>query len=330
MTAARLWRVALVLCGLGLLAYLIASTGPAAIADSFRILSWRLLVVLVFPCVLFKVFDTLGWLCTFPGERPSFLRLAKVRLVGQAVNATTPTGTLGGDAVKTWLLRDRVKPRECIASLIAVKTTMIASQGLFLALGVLVARRALPVQTSLLPAMEFLLVLESLAVVGFIAVQAAGVVRGGQRILARFGVSAGTRFGEAATDVDRALVTFYRRRPGSLALSIACNLLGWLASAGETWLVLRFLSAGVSIPAALVIEAFSTGVRFATFFVPAQIGVAEGGAVAACVALGLTGATGLSLSLVRRVREAAWTGVGLLLLAGSPRPSASMVAVPET
>jgi hypothetical protein len=70
-------------------------------------------------------------------------------------------------------------------------------------------------------------------------------------------------------------------------------------------------------------------VRFATFFVPAQIGVAEGGSVAACVALGLSSATGLSLALVRRVRETAWIGVGLLLLAGSPRPTASMVAVPE-
>jgi hypothetical protein len=188
----------------------------------------------------------------------------------------------------------------------------------------------LPVQTTLLPAMELLLALEALAVVGFIAVQAAGGIRGGQRLLARFGVSMGTRFGEAATDVDRALVTFYRRRQGSLVLSIACNLLGWLASAGETWLILQFLGVDVSIPTALVIEAFSTGVRFATFFVPAQIGVAEGGSVAACVALGLTSATGLSLSLVRRVREVAWTGVGLLLLAGTPRPSASMVAVPET
>jgi uncharacterized membrane protein YbhN (UPF0104 family) len=279
---------------------------------------------------VFKLFDTLGWSWTFPGERPSLLVLLKVRLVGQAINATTPTGTLGGDAVKTWLLRDRVSARESIASLIAVKTTMLASQGLFLAFGVLLARHVLPVQTALLPAMELLLVLESLAVVGFVGVQLAGAIRGGQRILDRLGVPAGARFGEAAKDVDRALAAFYRRRPGRLSLSVACNLLGWFASAGETWLILRFLGVEASIPAALVIEAFSTGVRFATFFVPAQIGVAEGGSVAACVALGLSGATGLSLSLVRRVRETAWIGVGLLLLAGSPRPSGSMVAVPET
>jgi putative membrane protein len=330
MTAARLWRVALLVCGLGLLTYLIVDIGPASIAASFRVLSWRLLVVLVFPCTVFKLFDTLGWLWTFPGERPSLFTLVKVRLVGQAVNATTPTGTIGGDAVKTWLLRDRVNMRESVASLIVVKTTMLASQGIFLALGVLLARHVLPVRTSLLPAMELLLVLESLAVVGFVAVQLAGAVGGGQRMLARLGVRAGARFGDAASDIDRALATFYRRRPAPLALSVTCNLLGWLTSATEVWVILRFLGVPITIPTALVIEAFSTGVRFATFFVPAQIGVAEGGSVAACVALGLSGATGLSLSLVQRVREATWIGIGLLLLAGSPRPSASMVAVPET
>src|SRR5262249_31815194 len=228
-----------------------------------------------------------------------------------------------------WLLRDRVNVRESITSLIAVKTTMLTSQGLFLALGVLLARHVLPVRTSLLPAMELLLVLESLAVVGFVAVQLAGVVAGGQRLLSRLGGRIGARFGDAAGDVDRALATFYRRRHGPLALSVACNFLGWLASAAEVWVILHFLGVPVSVPTALVIEAFSTGVRFATFFVPAQVGVAEGGSVAACVALGLSGATGLSPSPIQRVREATWIGVGLLLLAGSPRPSASMVAVPE-
>ena len=329
MRAPRWWRAALLLCGLALFAYLIADVGLATIGASFRMLSWRLLIVLVFPCTVFKLFDTLGWLWTFPGERPSLLMLAKVRLVGQAINATTPTGTLGGDAVKTWLLRDRVNARESVTSLIAVKTTMLASQGLFLGFGVLLARYVLPVKTPLLPAMELLLVLESLAVVGFVGVQLAGAIRGGQRILERLGVPTGARFGEAAKDVDRALAAFYRWRRGRLSLSVACNLLGWFASAGETWLILRFLGVEATIPTALVIEAFSTGVRFATFFVPAQIGVAEGGSVAACVALGLSSATGLSLGLVRRVRETAWIGVGLLLLAGSPRPSGSMIAVPE-
>ena len=277
MTVARWWRWALVLGGLGLFAYLIADVGLASIAASFRMLSWRLLVVLVFPCTVFKLFDTLGWLWTFPGERPSLFTLLKVRLVGQAVNATTPTGTLGGDAVKAWLLRDRVSPRESVASLIVVKTTMLASQGLFLALGVLLARHVLPVRTPLLPRHGAGCSCSSRSPWSASS-RCSSPVRSVAASASSPG-SASPRRGSAsaARDVDRALVTFYRRRPGRLSLSVACNLLGWLASAGETWLILRFLGVDVSIPTALVIEAFSTGVRFATFFVPAQIGVAEGG-----------------------------------------------------
>ena len=45
-----------------------------------------------------------------------------------------------------------------------------------------------------------------------------------------------------------------------------------------------------------------------------QLGIDEGGAVAIFHALGLDPAAGLSLALVRRVREAAWIAIGLLLL----------------
>jgi glycosyltransferase 2 family protein len=325
-SAGRRWRVALVVCGLALLAYLLADIGLATVAQSFRALSWRLLIVLVFPCVLIKLFDTLGWQCTFVATRVPLWTLARIRLAGQAVNTTTPTGTLGGDAVKIWMLRDRVRPSVSLASLIVSKTTMVASQGIFLAIGVLVARHILGIGTPLVRGMEWLLLLEVVAVVGFVVVQLAGVLGRGHRILQRVGIGMGQKVGEAARGADRALATLYRGHPGRVAQSVTWNVLGWFASAAETWLILYLLGSTVSPSGALAIEAFSVGVRFATFFVPAQIGVAEAGSVAACAALGIGADIGLSLSLVRRVREAAWAGIGLLLLAGSPRPAPAMIA----
>ena len=52
-----------------------------------------------------------------------------------------------------------------------------------------------------------------------------------------------------------------------------------------------------------MIEAFGTGVRFATFLVPASLGVQEGGFVVTFVALGLSAADGVAFGLVRRLRE---------------------------
>ena len=74
------------------------------------------------------------------------------------------------------------------------------------------------------------------------------------------------------------------------------------------------LGVEVSIAGAVVIEAFSTAIRFATFMVPGSLGALEGGHVAIFVALGFTGTVGLSYSLVRRIREATWVGIGFVAL----------------
>src|SRR5262245_523765 len=214
MKAPRIYQVALFLCGAGLFVYLLVELGLEPIVASFQRLSWRLLVLLVFPCVLFKLFDTLGWRFAFPDGRVPLWTLAKVRLAGQSINATMPTGTLGGDAAKVWLLRNVVSSRESVASLIAVKTTMVASQGIFLLLGLVLAYRTLPMRTPIVRAMEWLLVLVVLAVVGFVAAQTAGLLQRGHRALGRVGIRAGAGMADAAKDVDRTLGAYYRTQPG--------------------------------------------------------------------------------------------------------------------
>jgi uncharacterized membrane protein YbhN (UPF0104 family) len=112
-----------------------------------------------------------------------------------------------------------------------------------------------------------------------------------------------------------------------MALSIGFHFLGWLTNALETWVILALLGLDVSFVGALVIEAFSTAIRFATFMVPGSLGALEGGHVAIFVALGFTGTVGLSYSLVRRIREATWVGIGFIALA-LLRSSDAAMAVP--
>jgi len=320
------YRVAVVLCGAAIVVVLIHAIGPETILASFHELSWRLFIVIVFPCVVMKTFDTLAWQVSFPHERVPFLPLAATLLAGQAVASTTPAGVIGGNATMAWMFRDRVKPRETLPSLIIVQTTSTASQGLFLLLGILLAKRSLDSTPWFLHAMQWLLLLETVGVAGFVAVQMRGVVSGGSGILGRLGWSGSARIAEAATSVDRALAGFYRTQPRRLLLSLGFNFLGWCVRAGELWLMLFFLGAPVSVSLALIIEAFMAGIGFATFFLPTDVGVEESGTVAVFLALGLSGGTALSLALVRRIREAAWTALGLLVLAWTRRPS--LAAVP--
>ena len=61
----KVLRVVLLLVGLGLLVVLVIENDPAAVLDSVRRLSWRILSVLVFPMALVMVLDALGWRYAF-------------------------------------------------------------------------------------------------------------------------------------------------------------------------------------------------------------------------------------------------------------------------
>src|SRR4029450_1323214 len=247
--------------------------------------------------------------------------------VGQAFNLVTPTAALGGEGVKAWLLRDRLPLGGGGPSVIIAKTTITLAQGLFLLLGIAVASTGFG-HSPLLLGMQWLLGLEVLALVIFIVVQTRGVVGWGVGQLERLGVrSAGA--GRTAARVDRTLNTFYRHTHRRLTLSIAFHLAAWLLGAVESYLILKFLGIEASLATATGMEAFGTGVRFATFLVPASLGVQEGGFVVTFVALGLSAADGVAFGLVRRLRELVWIAVGLGIFCIGRRPIVAAAASRE-
>jgi glycosyltransferase 2 family protein len=309
----RYLRGALCLAGLILLGVLIAENDPAAILASIRSLSWRLGVLLVFPAVLVALLDALGWRYAFARDRVGLGRLFWVRTAGEAFNMITPTASVGGEAVKVWLLRGRAPADESLPSVIVAKTTITLGQGVLLLVGVVLAGRLTSADSRLLAAMHWLLVLEIVALGIFVLLQTRGLLGWSGRVLERFGVR-GRRLAVLGR-ADDALALFYRNHPARFALSIAFHFGGWLLGAAETYLILLFLGEPVSPLTAVVIEAFGTGIRFATFFIPGSVGTFEGGSVAIFVALGLSATLGLSYSLVRRIREAAWVALGLLIFA---------------
>jgi glycosyltransferase 2 family protein len=298
--------------GAALLVVLVMRNDPQALLDTLAALSWRILIVLIFPFPLVNFLDTLGWRFAFRRPGVPMRTLYFARLAGEAVNVTTPTASLGGEAVKAWLVRRHVSVETATSSVIVAKTTITIAQGLLLVAGIVCAWWALPRDSAVLRGMQWLLLVEVVAVGFFVAAQVGGLFAGGGRLLKRFGLLAPESAGLAR--LDDSLAAFYRGEPRRLSLSIGFHFLGWLTNALETWVILVLLGIDISIVGAVVIEAFSTAIRFATFMVPGSLGALEGGHVAIFVALGFTGTVGLSYSLVRRIREATWVGIGFVAL----------------
>jgi uncharacterized membrane protein YbhN (UPF0104 family) len=173
--------------------------------------------------------------------------------------------------------------------------------------------------------MTGLLVVEVLAIGGFALVQASGAVGGGGRLLGRFakrvGVGGAERFEQGLGDLDRALAALYRQGRRRLLASAIVHAVAWATGGLEIYLVLSLLGTPAPLGIALIVESFASGVKFASFMVPASLGALEGGYVVFFEAFGLGAAAGLSYVLVRRLREITWAVVGFLAL-GAERPPA--------
>lgn len=311
-------RVAMGVIGLGLVGYLLWTVGMDSVLASFRVLSWRVLLVVFLPAALLKLTDARAWSALLPPRSVGLSRLLNVILAGQAVAAVTPTGLVGGDAVKVFLVRPHLDRRDAVASLIVAHTTGTASQGIFLLVGLILASHLSAAATPLVRIMWWLVLLETFAIAAFVLLQLRGVAARGERLLARLGLSKSS-LPASALHVDDSLAAFYRRDRMRLVWSFAWHLLGWLLGALEVGAILYLSGIAVSVSTAFVIEALGTGISFATFFMPVQWGIDEGGSVAIFSALGLSPAAGLSLSLVRRAREVVWVAIGLALLSVTAR-----------
>ena len=304
-------RALAALAGLGVVAWLTWEVGPAALATEMRQLSWRL-GLLMLPQSLVTVLDAVGWRYAFPDRMPGLALLVGARLAGEAVNDTTPTGTVGGEPLKAWLARRAGVPfDEGIASVVIAKTALVASQLGFLALGLALAGWRLHPASALVNVMTILLAAGMIAVGGFIWAQQHGLFGKSARALAWLGIG----IAGGLSDLDRHLRAFYRGRLDRFALALLFHFLGWVAGGLEVWLALRFFGQPINFATAVVIEAFATGIRSASFLVPAAIGVQEGGLVAIFVGFGLTAGAGLAFGLTRRIREAVWAATGYAVLA---------------
>jgi len=99
-----------------------------------------------------------------------------------------------------------------------------------------------------------------------------------------------------------AISALYGRKDKVLA-SMLLQWAGWMASGVWLWVVLKTMGLPTGLWAAIAIQALLEGLRSATVFIPAAIGVQEVGYAALAPVFGLTPEIGLAISLLRRARD---------------------------
>ncbi len=117
----------------------------------------------------------------------------------------------------------------------------------------------------------------------------------------------------AVYKVEAALFSVIRDEPKRCARVIATELLAQFVLVFELFLILTLLDLEFPLLYPLFIEAVAKFTRVAFFFVPLQIGAAEGVFTALFELFGLLPAAGFTFSVIRRLRSLVTSGLGLLI-----------------
>ena len=189
---------------------------------------------------------------------------------------------------------------EASASVIADLTTETFAQGLYVLAGVaaslsLLHRNALlkPWTGAMLAGALFL----SIGSLLFAVLQL-----NGSRWAERLGGKLFSSTAASAHNFSAAVHAIYRAR-ARVALSILLQFAGWIASGLWLWVVLAVMDLNPDLWSAIAVQALVEGLRSATVFIPAAIGIQEAGYAAVAPVFGLPPEIGLAVSLLRRARD---------------------------
>lgn len=309
----RALQLALVIGGAALLALLIRSIGLAQLAGDLRRFGVGFIAVVAFELLLDGC-NTAGWRQILHAMQPvGFWHLYWIRQAGTAVNQLTPTATLGGEVVKAMLLRPRLAMTDALASLVAAKVSFAIAQSALVLLGL----ASILARLKDAPGLALAVVLGSAAtlagVLGFLVVQRRGMFSALAAGAWRLGLRTAfvVRLRARSEALDARLASFYRDRPGAFGRSVAWHFAGQLTGLLQLVFILSWLGAPASLATCLALEAFALVIDSALFFVPARIGVQEGGRVLVFTALGLSAATGLAVALIVRLNQLLVASLGL-------------------
>jgi len=262
------------------------------------------------------ILNTTGWRFAFPPPRPPvrFRQLLAARLAGEAINNLTPTATIGGEVVRGRMLEGVLDSSVAWASIAIAKLMQTFAQMAFVFIGLFAVARYTQLPAGFERGLLIGLTVITTGLLTGIIMQRRGLFTAAGGLATRLGVHLPERLHEQLERLDEQIARFYAA-PGAFVMSVLGFFGGWCMGVVEVYIVLTCLDAGPSLSRAMTIEVLSVAIDALTFFVPAKAGTQEGGKVLIFDLLGLDPAKGLTLGIVRRLRELSWSMLGLVVLA---------------
>jgi uncharacterized protein (TIRG00374 family) len=244
-------------------------------------------------------------------------RLFWLRLGGEALNQLTPTASLGGEPFKAARLQaDDVPLEVASASVVIAKGILVLSLAMYIFIGLALAPVFLPEAAK---HMVFLVLAAAALATGgiiFVLVQRRGPCGNSFRFLSRRGwLPQFLRDQEGfLKDLDTAMSQFYHQYPSRAVLAFFLFFCSWLLHAVEVYVIFWLLGHPLSWGLAVCLDSLAMLFTALGFFIPAAMGVQEGGNILLAVGFKLGFDLGAAFSILRRIREAFWLSLGLVVV----------------
>lgn len=264
--------------------------------------------------------DALAWLYAFKPDEAAKLKVLdvlRIRTIGEAFNAITPLGSMGGEPVKAQLLKEHhgLRFRQGLASQVVARTTLTLSLILFLVPGTLFLYLRDGVSEGFRGSIALGMAVFTALILLFLMFQVTGML---SRIAGWFdrtfpSAAEPRRWVHFLVDLCDMMSGYYKNHTALCLKSIFYAWLGWVAGIVELWLTLHFLGVSLGWMDLWIIESILQLIRAGSFFIPLSLGAQEGGLILIFLSLGMGGPLGLAVSFARRIRELVWVGLGLVL-----------------
>ncbi|HST53662.1 MAG TPA: ABC transporter permease [Pyrinomonadaceae bacterium] len=314
--------------GVTLLFFLVRAVGVAPIFDALRQIGVGFLLLLVIAG-LRHVLRTISMsLAVAPEHRRfTFWEAYTTRLAGETISFFTFTGPVLGEATKAAILRKRVPLASGVQALAVDNLLYNLSVALFISTGacVMLLTYDLPVGARLplviiAAGMTLVIVVVAAAVVSDVMPVTAAVDFFIRRDIKRewFGSKR-----EHFHEVESNVYDFYKHRPVAFFTMFSCDLGAHATTAAEVYIILAMLSFEPTARVAYIIDSLTKVVNLVFGFVPATIGVYEGGTGFILHSLGYAVATGVTIGIVRKASMIVWALIGLLSLVTHTAPAAT-------
>ncbi len=320
----QVFRLAAILLGMAVLVSLLRRTGLSTVIDQVKTVGWGLVLVIALGGVA-HLTKTLAWRCTFLCDTCDipFARMFGLRLISESMGSFGLPGQVLGETARVHLLGSALPVANSISSVTLDRGFYIVTAASVSVSGILVALLLVPLSGAWrVYAFLFASGLAAFLVVTGVAIRRRWpVLSGAAKSIGRLPWFKNWLEGKQSV-IDSAesnLYSFHDKAHkafwASLILNVACHGIAIL----EVYLLLYFMGARTGLLGALVIEAFTKLINVVGALNPGNFGTYEAGNMILAKLLGITGASGLTLGLCRRVRSLFWKAMGLLCLVAMSR-----------